>query len=284
MQRGHRARGSRDLRDRVEQGAQLRVAIAAALNRLRVQTERDIVHEHAPVDLGQIDALLPAADEGVERADDIVAIDAEIEREVVACARRNARIRQAGLGCCRCHDRLRPVPAGHRKPVGPALERGVYERLERRVERQLDRLDAAPARLVGEVKALRLPATRARIEEHHRMRRRLLGGLVHADRDGDSGRGDRTHSGKDDRDRESRISAEQQDHSDHERDERDRERDRAGHTSSEETVPSNDQRQHREREHEQAPREVLDERDHGQHDGGHTENDREQRREAPAKR
>ena len=45
---------------RVEQRAELRVAVAGALDRLGVDAERDVVDEHAPVDLGEIDPALAA--------------------------------------------------------------------------------------------------------------------------------------------------------------------------------------------------------------------------------
>ena len=78
----------------VEQCAQLRVAIARALYRLGVEAERDVVHEHLPVHLGQVNPALAAIHERVERANDVVAVDAEVEREVVAASRRHAGVRQ----------------------------------------------------------------------------------------------------------------------------------------------------------------------------------------------
>ena len=78
----------------VEQ-VQLRVAIARA-HRLAVEAERDVVHEHLPVHLGQVNPALAAIPERVERANDVVAVDAEVEREVVALARRHAGVRQTG--------------------------------------------------------------------------------------------------------------------------------------------------------------------------------------------
>ena len=114
----------------VEQRAQLGVAVALALDRLGVEPERDVVDEHAPVDLGQVDGSLAAVDERVEGADDVVAVDAEVEREVVARAGGNAGVRQPALGRDRRDDRLRAVAAGHRERVGAAIERPAHERLE----------------------------------------------------------------------------------------------------------------------------------------------------------
>ena len=114
----------------VEQRADLRVAVALALDGLGVEPERDVVDEHAPVDLGEVDDPLAAVDERVEGADDVVAVDAEVEREVVARAGGHARVGQPVLGGDRGDDRLRAVAAGHREPVGAALDRAADERLE----------------------------------------------------------------------------------------------------------------------------------------------------------
>ena len=114
----------------VEQRAQLRVAVALALDGLGVEPERDVVDEHAPVDLGQVHGALAAVDERVEGADDVVAVDAEVEREVVARAGGHARVGQPALGGDRRDDRLRAVAAGHRERVGAALDRPANERLE----------------------------------------------------------------------------------------------------------------------------------------------------------
>ena len=110
----------------VEQGAQLRVAVALALDRVGVEPERDVVDEHPPVDLGQVHAALTAVDERVERADDVVAVDAEVEREVVARARRHTRIRQVELRGDRGDDRLRAIAARHRLWAGLCLMGAVF--------------------------------------------------------------------------------------------------------------------------------------------------------------
>ena len=84
------------VRHGVEQGAQLRVAVALALDGFGVEPERDVVHEHSPVDLGEVHDALAAVDERVQRTDHVVTIDSEVEREVVACARGHAGVGQAG--------------------------------------------------------------------------------------------------------------------------------------------------------------------------------------------
>ena len=134
----------------VEQRADLRVSVLLMLDGLGIETERDVVDEHTTVDLGEVNDPLAAVDERVQGADDVVAVDAEIEREVVARTGRYARVGQAALGGDRRDDRLRAVAAGHREPVGAAIEGAADEPLEVPGRAELDRLDPALARLVGE--------------------------------------------------------------------------------------------------------------------------------------
>ena len=94
------------VRHGVEQGAQLRVAVALALDGFGVKPERDVVDEHLPVDLGEVHDALAAVDERVQRTDHVVTIDSEVEREVVACARGHAGVGQAALGGQGRHDGL----------------------------------------------------------------------------------------------------------------------------------------------------------------------------------
>ena len=135
---------------------QLGVPVSGALHRVGVQPERDVVHEHPAVDLGQVDTAFTALDEGVERADDVVAVDPEVEREMVARSRRDARIGEVELRRDHRHDRLRAVTAGHRQRVRASLHGIADERLEIGAAAQLDRLDTPPPSFVGQVEPLRL--------------------------------------------------------------------------------------------------------------------------------
>ena len=136
------AAGADHVRHGVQQGADLGVAVAGALDRLGVEAERDIVDEHATVDLGEVHPTLTAVDERVQSTDDVITVDAEIQREMVAGARRHACVRQPNFGGDLSNDRLRTVPACHREPVRAALDRAAYQRLEVLAGLQLDRLDA----------------------------------------------------------------------------------------------------------------------------------------------
>jgi hypothetical protein len=92
--------------NRVQQGAQLRLTVTRALHRRRVQAERDVVDEDLAVHLSQVDAPLAAIDEGIQGADHVVAIDSEVEGEVVPGSRRHARVGQVQLRGDRSHYRL----------------------------------------------------------------------------------------------------------------------------------------------------------------------------------
>ena len=116
--------------DGVEQRVQLRLPVSRTLHRVGVQPERDVVDEHPPVDLGQVDPPLAAVHERVERADDVVAVDPEVEREMVPGARRYARVRQVELGRDHRDHGLRAVAAGHRERVRALLHRAADELLE----------------------------------------------------------------------------------------------------------------------------------------------------------
>ena len=175
--------GAEHVWHRVEQRADLRVAVAAALDRLGVEPERDVVDEHAAIDLGEVDTPLPSVDKGVERPHDVVAVDTEVEREVVAGAGGHAGVRQPTLGGDGRHDRLRAIPARHRESVRAARPH-PDQGLEVVTGLQLDGLDASLGRL-GEREALGLPATGARVEEEHRMTR--SGRTRQVDVDGEGG-------------------------------------------------------------------------------------------------
>jgi hypothetical protein len=69
----HRRRGGRGGRD-------LRRGLGAVWT-LAISPERNVVHEHATVDLGEIHNLLATLRKRIERTHDVVSIDAEIKRE-----------------------------------------------------------------------------------------------------------------------------------------------------------------------------------------------------------
>ena len=111
---------SEHLRGRLQQRARLRVAVRRLPNRVAVDPERDVVEEEAAVHLRHVDPALDPVGERVERADQIAAVDAEVEREVVAGAGGNADERKPvrERGCC--DDGERPVAAGDAERVRAA--------------------------------------------------------------------------------------------------------------------------------------------------------------------
>ena len=175
--------GAEDVRGGVEHRPQLGVPVALALDCLGVEPERDVVDEHAAVDLGQVDAALPSGDEGVEGADDVVAVDPQIEREVVAGAGRDAGEGEVVLGCDRGDERLGAVTARGGETVGPGGH-GVTDQLFQVVTGlQLDRLDPTRPSLVGQVVADGLAAAGPRVPDDDRALGRLGGREHHAHRE-----------------------------------------------------------------------------------------------------
>ncbi len=110
--------------------------------------------------------MLDTAREGVERADDVVAVEPQVERKVVPRPRRDADVGQVVLHGDLGYQRLRAVASGHADHVGgPGRLDG--ERAQIVASLQDDRFDASPARLVHEVEPLDLPASRPRVHEKH---------------------------------------------------------------------------------------------------------------------
>ena len=91
-----------------------------------------------PLTSAEVDEVFAAVDEGVKGPDDIVAVHAQIEREVVAGAGWNAGIRKAVFGGRRRHNGLGAVPAGRREPVGTRGNGVPDELLEIVAAAQLD--------------------------------------------------------------------------------------------------------------------------------------------------
>ena len=78
------------VRGRLQQRSRLGITVGRLANGVAVDPERHVVEEEAAVHLGYVDPALDAVGERVERADEIAAVDADVEREVVAGAGWNA--------------------------------------------------------------------------------------------------------------------------------------------------------------------------------------------------
>ena len=89
---------SDQLRHHVDHRAHLVVPVRRRLHDRAVHPHGHVVHECAAVDAAEIDAPFMPVAERVERADDVVAVDAEVEGEVVPGAGGNAHVREIVLG------------------------------------------------------------------------------------------------------------------------------------------------------------------------------------------
>ena len=157
--------GSEQIRQHASPGLELGVAVGVGLDHRRIHAERGVVDEHAVVDAREVDAPLDAVGECVERAHDVVAIEAQVKREVVSRARRDADVGHPAPRGDRRHERLRAVASRHPDHLRSACD-CVFGQLQQIIPAlQHDRLDASPPSLTGEVEALRLPAARPQVDD-----------------------------------------------------------------------------------------------------------------------
>ena len=157
--------GADDVGNGVEDGPQLRLPVALALDGLGVKADRDVVDKHPAVDFGEIDPPDATTGERIESTDNIVAVNSQVEREMVARPGRNASVREAMLGSEHGHHRLGAIPTGHRQRIGSLVDRFTHQLLEVDSALQFDRLDSTRPSLVGQVKSLGLPPARLRVVE-----------------------------------------------------------------------------------------------------------------------
>ena len=159
--------GAEQIGQHLRPRVQLGIAVGVRLNDLRVGAQRGVVHEHVVVDPGEVDASLHSVGVGVQRAENVVAVEAEVEREVVARARRDADMGDVvQRGHC-CHERLRPVAPGHADDLRAIRDSALGELSQVVPGLQDDRPDASPPGLVGELEALGLPAARLQVHDQH---------------------------------------------------------------------------------------------------------------------
>ncbi len=97
--------GAEHRRHRLGDRSELGVAVPLALDGFGVDTERCVVDEHAAVDLGEVHHPLAPIGERVERSHDVVAVDAEIEREMVTRPGGHAHVRKSPFGGARSSPR-----------------------------------------------------------------------------------------------------------------------------------------------------------------------------------
>ena len=102
---GSRPSRTEHLRGRVQQCPHLCVAVGGALDSVAVDAERHVVEKDAAVYLRDIDRPLDSlVPERIQRADEVMSIDTEIERKVVAGAGGDAHERKPVGSCDSGHD------------------------------------------------------------------------------------------------------------------------------------------------------------------------------------
>jgi hypothetical protein len=151
----------------LQTGVDLRVAVLVRLDDRGIDPQRHVVDEEAVVDRSEVDPSLHRVAIGIHRGPGVVAVEAEIEGEVVAGARRDAHEREAVLDSNRGHQRLRAVATGHAEAIGSAGDGIASELLEVEPPGQHHRLDAKLGREVEETEPLDLASPRPGITQQH---------------------------------------------------------------------------------------------------------------------
>ena len=173
--------GSEDLRRDVEQRFGFRVAVALALDRFAVDAERDVVDEDLSVDDAEVDATFSTFDERIEGSDGVVAVDAEVECEVIAGARGNTRVRQIVRRRDVGHDRLRTVAASHRECVGTVGDGALGEGSQIVSLDQFDGPVTPTFRFIGEVEPVGFAVAGPSVVDEHGSARGCDDGQRHRD-------------------------------------------------------------------------------------------------------
>ena len=182
--------GSEDLRRDVEQRFGFGVAVALALDRFAVDAERDVVDEDLSVDDAEVDATFSTFDGGIEGSDSVVAVDAEVECEMIASARRNARVRQIVRRRDVGDDRLRTVAASHCECVGTVGDGALGEGSQIVSLDQFDGPVTPTFRLVGEVEPVGFAVAGASVVDEYGSARGRDDGQRHRDPERPRRRGD----------------------------------------------------------------------------------------------
>ena len=151
----------------------LGVAVLVRLDDTCVDAKRGVVDEDALVERRQVDTPLDPVGERVERADDVVPVETEVEGEVVARAGRDADMGDVMPHGNGGDQRLRAITPRHPDDIGTPSH-GVFRELAKVVTGpEEQRFDPAFPRLLQQVEALGLPAARLGIDDQHASLRRL---------------------------------------------------------------------------------------------------------------
>ena len=144
-------------------------------DRFAVDPERDVVDKQPAVHFYHVDQALDSVGERVERAEHILRIQPQIEREVVAGPSRDADKRKPMRGCCRGHDRQRPVAPGHAQRVGTIGHGSPGQCFQALARPKDDGLNPPFACPLGNLSACGLAPARSRVDKQHRPSRWIRG-------------------------------------------------------------------------------------------------------------
>ena len=124
-------------------GLELGVAVLRQADDLGIQAEGDVVDEGPPVHVPEVDRAFHRHAERVERADHVVAVEAEVHRQVVPGACGHNHHRHAVPGGHARDQRLGAVAARHAEHVGPTSHGSLCQVDQVLPWAEDDRLDAA---------------------------------------------------------------------------------------------------------------------------------------------
>jgi hypothetical protein len=143
--------------------------LLAAMDDSRVDPERDVVEEEPATRATGVDPAL-SAPEGVERADGIVPVEAEIPGEVVPCPERDADERQVALECNLRYRRERAVAAGNSEDLHVCSAGELFSIV---VGSENAGRQTTATRLLGKLLGRRPPAPRTGIDEEEAAQKRF---------------------------------------------------------------------------------------------------------------
>ena len=154
-------------------GSELAVAVFIVLDDACVNAERGVVDEDVLIEGSEIDTPLDSIRERIERPDDVVPVEAEVECKVVARSSGNADVGNVTLHRDPHDQRLRAIAPCHSDDVC-TLRGGSVGQLAKVVTgSEQQRFDAPLPRLLGQVEAFCFPATGLGIDDQHALSRRV---------------------------------------------------------------------------------------------------------------
>ena len=169
------------LRQERLRGVDLGLAVRLLLHDLRVDAERHVVDEEAVIDGRVVDLALVRVAEGVHRLAGVVAVEPEVEREVVACPRAHTHEGEPVLHGDRGDEGLGAVTPGHAEAVGPSSHGIACELLEVETSIEHHRLHSELGRQLAQAEALDLAAARPGVAQQDGTGRGSAGAHMHVE-------------------------------------------------------------------------------------------------------